>query len=128
MGTCTWGAHVPTANALIPANAVFLYPPADVLTTLQSLVTRTLSRRCPYNSLARNSGLPQSPAPSKSAKQNQDTIRAKHATVRSGKIGRKHPSRDVIVSGQNLAKKCQKSSLYMTSLSLKNKYFWHHVM
>ena len=34
------------------------------------------------------------------------------------KIGRKHPSRDVIFSGQNLAKKCQKLSLYMTSSNL----------
>ena len=33
-------------------------------------------------------------------------------------IGRKHPSRDVIFSGQNLAKKCQKLSLYMTSSNL----------
>ena len=32
--------------------------------------------------------------------------------------GRKHPSRDVIFSGQNLAKKCQKLSLYMTSSNL----------
>ena len=35
-------------------------------------------------------------------------------------FGRKHPSRDVIFSGQRVAKKCQKLSLslYMTSLSL----------
>ena len=33
-------------------------------------------------------------------------------------FGRKHPSRDVIFSGQNLAKKCQKLSLYMTSSNL----------
>ena len=33
-------------------------------------------------------------------------------------LGRKHPSRDVIFSGQNLAKKCQKLSLYMTSSNL----------
>ena len=37
---------------------------------------------------------------------------------RSPKIGRKHPSRDVIFSGQNLAKKCEKLSLYMTSSNL----------
>ena len=34
------------------------------------------------------------------------------------KIGRKHPSRDVIFSGQNLLKKRQKSSHHMTSSSL----------
>ena len=34
------------------------------------------------------------------------------------KFGRKHPSCDVIFSGQNLAKKCQKLSLYMTSSNL----------
>ena len=33
-------------------------------------------------------------------------------------IGKKHPSRDVIFSGQNLARKCQTLSLHMTSLSL----------
>ena len=33
-------------------------------------------------------------------------------------IGRKHPSRDVIVSGQNLDKICQKLSYRMTSLRL----------
>ena len=33
-------------------------------------------------------------------------------------IGRKHPSRDVIFSGPNLAKKFQKLSLYMTSSNL----------
>ena len=33
-------------------------------------------------------------------------------------VGRKHPSRDVIFSGQILAKKCQKSSLYMMSSNL----------
>ena len=39
------------------------------------------------------------------------------------KIGRKHPSRDVIFSSQNLAKNRQKLSHHMTPLSLKNKYF-----
>ena len=43
-------------------------------------------------------------------------------------VGRKHPSRDVIFSGQNLAKKCKKLSHHMMFLSLKNKYFRHHVM
>ena len=33
-------------------------------------------------------------------------------------VGRKHPSRDVIFSGQNLAKKCEGLSHRMTSLSL----------
>ena len=37
--------------------------------------------------------------------------------------GRKHPSRDVIFSGQNSAKKCQKVSLYMTSSNFKTSTF-----
>ena len=43
-------------------------------------------------------------------------------------FGRKHPSRDVIFSGQNFGQKCQKLSLYMTSSNLQKKHFWHHVM
>ena len=43
-------------------------------------------------------------------------------------ISRMHPSRDVIFFGQNLAKKRQKLFLYMTSGSLENRRFWHHVM
>ena len=43
-------------------------------------------------------------------------------------ISRTHPSRDVILFGQILAKKRQKLFLYMTPGSLENKHFWHHVM
>ena len=41
---------------------------------------------------------------------------------------RTHPSSDVIFFGQISAKKRQKVFLYMTSGSLENKHFWHHVM
>ena len=43
-------------------------------------------------------------------------------------ISSTHPSRDVVFSGQILAKKRQKLFLYMTSGSLENKHFGHHVM
>ena len=41
-------------------------------------------------------------------------------------ISRTYPSRDVIVFGQNWAEK--RLFLYMTSGSLENKHFWHHMM
>ena len=43
-------------------------------------------------------------------------------------VSRTHPSREVIFFGQILAKKRQKLFLYMTSGSLENKHFGHHVM
>ena len=43
-------------------------------------------------------------------------------------FSRSHPSRDVIFFGQISARKRQKIFLYMTSGSLSNKYFGHHVM
>ena len=43
-------------------------------------------------------------------------------------LSRKHPSHHVIFSGQNMAQQGQYLSHCMTSLSLQNKQFWHHVM
>ena len=43
---------------------------------------------------------------------------AKGGRQKGADISRKHPSRDVIFSGQNLPQKCQKVSLYMTCSKL----------
>ena len=43
-------------------------------------------------------------------------------------IGRKHPSRDVIFSGQNLARKCQKIISLHDVLEPLKQALWHHVM
>ena len=43
-------------------------------------------------------------------------------------ISSMHPSRDVIIFSQISAKNCEDFFVCMTSGSLQNKHFWHHVM
>ena len=55
-------------------------------------------------------------------------LRMPRNSPRAPRISRTHPSRDAMVFGQKMSRKTSKFATNMTSWSLQDEYFWHHVM